>query len=482
MFWEVLQIGATVDEKQIPSKIVDIQKRNFLLTYVKYLVENTDKPTFEVLKQYKKYTLTNQGENLEKKLTELEEKGIDNSRLITKISQLYILREDEQKIHFVFSRIGGEEKEELRELLDVMGRKETGNLYRGQANSTWKLDSSLTREPKYLASEADMYYDILSLKPDAFENDHSIYERLITMQHFGMPTRLLDITRNPLVAIFFACNNLPEAKKDGIVFTFSTDKREILNFEDEKLKCLRKLYSKNNWHGDFDEKTADEFLTRVCFIKGVAKNQRINNQSGDFIFVGNGDSISKELRDLPCLSIIIDAPTKKVLLEQLESLNIHGGAVYPDLTHMSNYIRHKYLDKKQIKDIESTNNTDLSISDSVKRSTPKKKKPSEEDFQKIWDSRTKKEPVVVEQLISDFDSVSFWNKNRLKKLHTFVATNNLKNDETRKIVENIVAFDKTPLPDEIINSMANKVSLKERSGVVESMTKIYLSFAEDLKQ
>jgi hypothetical protein len=369
VFWEVLQIGATVDEKQIPSKIVDIQKRNFLLTYVKYLVENTDKPTFEVLKQYKKYTLTNQGENLEKKLTELEEKGIDNSRLITKISQLYILREDEQKIHFVFSRVGGEEKEELRELLDVMGRKETGNLYRGQASSTWKLDSSLTREPKYLASEADMYYDILSLKPDAFENDHSIYERLITMQHFGMPTRLLDITRNPLVAIFFACNNLPEAKKDGIVFTFSTDKREILNFEDEKLKCLRKLYSKNNWNGDFDEKTADEFLTKVCFIKGVAKNQRINNQSGDFIFVGNGDSISKELRDLPCLSIIIDAPTKKVLLEQLESLNIHGGAVYPDLTHMSNYIRHKYLDKKQIRDIESTNNTDLSISDSVKEKT-----------------------------------------------------------------------------------------------------------------
>jgi hypothetical protein len=95
---------------------------------------------------------------------------------------------------------------------------------------------------------------------------------------------------------------------------------------------------------------------------------------------------------------------------------------------------------------------------------------------------TKKEPVAVKQLTNDFESVSFWNNNRLKKLHTFVATNNLKNDETRKIVENIVAFDKTPLPDEIINSMANKVSLKERSGVVESMTKMYLSFAEDLKQ
>lgn len=479
VFWEVLQIGAAVDARQTPSEIVDIQKRNFLRTYVKYLIENTEKPTFEILKQYRKYTSTNQGEILEKKLKELEEKGIDNSRLIAKVNQLYILREDESKIYFVFSRVGGEEKEELRELLDVMGRKETGNLYRGQASSTWKLDSSLTREPKYLASEADMYYDILSLKPDAFENDHSIYERLITMQHFGMPTRLLDITRNPLVAIFFACNNLPEAKKDGVVFTFSTEKRDILNFEDDKLKCLRKLYSKNNWHGEYDEKAADEFLTKVCFIKGVAKNQRINNQSGDFIFVGNGDNIAKELRDLPCLSIIIDAPTKKVLLEQLESLNIHGGAVYPDLTHMSNYIRHKYLDKKQEKDSEILNDFDFGKFDKKK---PEKGTSSKIDYNKTMEALTKKKPIVIEQLISDFDSVSFWSNNRLKKLHTFVEKNKLKNDDAKKIIENIVAFDKTPLPDEIINSMTNKPSLRERSGVVENITKIYLSFAEDLKK
>lgn len=481
VFWDVLQVGANNNANQISIEIVDIQKRNFLHTYIKYLIENTDKPTFEVLKQYKRYTLTNQGESLDKKLKELEEKGIDNKKLITKINQLYILRDDEQKIHFVFSRAGGEEKEELRELLDVMGRKDTGNLYRGQASSIWKLDSSLTREPKYLASEADMYYDILSLKPDAFENDHSIYERLITMQHFGMPTRLLDITRNPLVAIFFACNNLPEAKNDGIVFTFSTDKKEILNFEDEKLKCLRKLYTKNNLNGDFDEKTADDFLSKVCFIKGVAKNQRINNQSGDFIFVGSGPNISKELRDLPCMSIIIDAQTKRVLLEQLESLNIHGGAVYPDLTHMSNYIRHKYLDDKTI-DVDSINSTSLKMSYSIRNSLTKSEKLPEEDSQRISEFITIEGSDVVRQLISDFNSRTFWDNNRLKKLDSFVDENELKKDETKKIIENIVAFDKTPLPDEVVGSMLNKPSLKDRSTEIDRMIKIYLSFVKDLNQ
>lgn len=480
VFWSVLQLVANENDNQISIEIVDIQKRNFLHTYVKYLIENNEKPTFEVLKQYKKYTLTTQGEILEKKLKELEEKGIDNRKLIKKINQLYILRDDEQKIHFVFSRAGGEEKEELRELLDVMGRKDTGNLYRGQASSIWKLDSSLTREPKYLASEADMYYDILSLKPDAFENDHSIYERLITMQHFGMPTRLLDITRNPLVAIFFACNNLPEAKNDGIVFTFSTDKKEILNFEDDKLKCLRKLYAKNNLNGDFDEKIADDFLSKVCFIKGVAKNQRINNQSGDFIFVGSGNDISKELRNLPCLSIIIDAQTKKVLLEQLESLNIHGGAVYPDLTHMSNYIRHKYLDDKTIES-ESRNRNSVEISDSIAKNLTKSKKLPEEDLQKISDSAIIEESNIVSFLIDEFNSHNFWDKERINKLDSFVEENSLKNDESKIIIENIVAFDKIPLPDEVANSMLNKPSLKDRSGVIDGMTKIYSSFAKDIK-
>jgi len=39
------------------------------------------------------------------------------------------------------------------------------------------------------------------------------------MQHYGIPTRLLDITSNPLVALFFACIEFP--KVDGEVIFFS---------------------------------------------------------------------------------------------------------------------------------------------------------------------------------------------------------------------------------------------------------------------
>ncbi|RYX81697.1 FRG domain-containing protein, partial [bacterium] len=269
-----------------------------------------------------------------------------------------------------------------------------------------------TREPKYLNNEMDMYFDILSLKPDAFINDHSVYDRLITMQHYGMPTRLLDITRNPLVAIFFACNNLPMARNDGVIFTFKPENRDVLNFEDSKLKSLAKLFDKN-----CEDRDEDELLNSICFIKGVAKNQRINNQSGDFIFVGNGKNIAQDLYNLTKLTIIIDAPTKKVLLEQLETLNIHGGSVYPDLTHMSNYISHKYLDTHNLVNKDLKIELDLTA---FRKTLGLKIVENESGNSEDLSARSKNKEV--EQLTTDFDSNTFWSdQNNMKLFHLLLA-------------------------------------------------------------
>lgn len=463
ILWKIFEELSKTD-KTFTIKTVEIQKNNFLITYLNYLFDYTKKPSFPEFKDYMSYSLTNQSEELERKLKELDSRKVDNSILRKKLEKLFVHRKEESKIHFIFSRSGGEEKEELRELLDVMGREETGKLYRGQASSTWKLDSSLTREKKYIEHESEMYYDILSLKPDAFVNDRTVYERMITMQHFGMPTRLMDITRNPLVAIFFACNNLDRAKSDGVVNTFAPENKEFLNFEDEDLKKLKKLFDKNN--GD-DE--TDDFLESICFIKGIAKNQRINSQSGDFIFVGKGENIQKELHDLPALTIIIDAPTKKVLLEQLESLNIHGGAVYPDLTHMSNYIRAKFLFEKRT-DKDFTIDIDLSA--------------FEEEPKKISSGTSEKkklEPSEISKLTTDFDSAQFWTDVRNEKLSQFVNSNSLHKESTKQMVEDLVAFDKMPIRSDVAKMMAPKPKLSDYETIVKPVTNQIVAFAKDLK-
>lgn len=464
ILWEILtEISKT--NKDITAKTVELQRKNFLITYLKYLLQYKQQPNFKELSDYLKFTLSNQGEAVEKQIKELEDKGIENTRLREKIDKLYVLKEEEAKLHFIFSRNQGGDKEELRELLEVMGKSETGKLYRGQANAMWTLDSSLTRESKYKEHESGMYYEILSLKPDSFHNDHTVYERLITMQHFGMPTRLMDITRNPLVAIFFACNNKERAKSDGIVYTFAKDTKEFLNFEDKKLKGLKWLFDKKYK----TTKEQDAFLSSISFVRGVAKNQRINNQSGDFIFVGNGEDISLNLKKSIALSIIIDAPTKLVLLEQLESLNIHGGSVYPDLTHMSNYIRTKYLEEDKLASKYFTIEIDLSESKS-KPSKIKLKVPTEETIEK-----------EVVQLTKKYDFETFWINSKSEKLDVFARKIKINEKDLKPLIEDYLEDDKIPERKFVGELMTPKAKLTELRTKVQPVIDQMIKFAIGIK-
>jgi hypothetical protein len=450
------------DELSYLSKIIEKQKSNFLFTYLTHLCKEHKKPIHKFfINKYLNFPLTNQAEELIKKLDEIDRNYVYdaktgkeirstiqnlNQTLRTKIESLYVLKTEEQNLHFLFSKNSGGEKEELRELLEVMGDKDTGTLYRGQANSSWKLDASITRESKYQDNERDMYYDILSLKPDAFHNDKTVYERLITMQHFGMPTRLLDVTRNPLVAIFFACNNWERRDFDGVIFTFMppSDKTKFLNFEDDRLECLPYLFNSVLPVGK-TKIQVENFLSEIWFIKGVAKNQRINNQSGDFVFVGKGDDVKEKLSKLPQKTIIIDSGSKEILIQQLESLNIHGGAVYPDLTHMSNYISNKYKNG-------ASSNVLSSVTKLTENETPKKK--------------TRKKKVIKKEVIPTFDFETIKGKDRNIQLASFSKFYNLNKDGLNKIVTDFLFSERSPFRDEIKKISNDKLSvIKDKSKI-----------------
>ena len=61
--------------------------------------------------------------------------------------------------------------------------------------------------------------------PDIFRNDMQPLELLALLQHYGIPTRLLDITENALVALYFACCSEPD--KDGEVFVFKYNELDV---------------------------------------------------------------------------------------------------------------------------------------------------------------------------------------------------------------------------------------------------------------
>ena len=99
--------------------------------------------------------------------------------------------------------------------------------YRGQNKDFSNTLPSLIRNENYLNNEDKLINDFITKYPELFGACQNNFDRLALMQHHQLPTRLLDLTSNPLVALYFAVErsdvdtNKDSDKNDGKVFPFT---------------------------------------------------------------------------------------------------------------------------------------------------------------------------------------------------------------------------------------------------------------------
>ncbi len=170
------------------------------------------------------------------------------------------------------------------------------------------------------------------------------------MQHYGVPTRMLDFTQSPYVAIYFALENIIKTNQGSFVI-YAIDYRSImkkslehLKEQDERIQVKYDemlFYERNDLFNIIDEK-AYEIL---WIIEPSVPNLRIEKQSGCFLISGN---IKKTIEQILKSKIYSDVDNYRIIVPNsfwdniytlLRRMNIDSKTIYGDLEGLSKSIK-----------------------------------------------------------------------------------------------------------------------------------------------
>ncbi len=242
-------------------------------------------------------------------------------------------------------------------------------VYRGHSNrKAFKLTPFILRDEKFKEAEETILRELVASHPAEFATDSSTLEQLARVQHYSLPTRLLDITWNPLVALYFAAKN--DNNTTGEVIVFRIKKQHVKFFDSDTVSCIAnlahlKLVEKNaidfTLKGDkfntqppidrllqfirvekphFRPSINPEHLKEVLCVKPKKNNPRLLAQSGAFLIFGLTDSLDASLApEIVIERIQINGKKKLNIVKDLDRMGINDSTMFPEIEKAALYIR-----------------------------------------------------------------------------------------------------------------------------------------------
>lgn len=157
-------------------------------------------------------------------------------------------------------------------------------IFRGQINAKWELIPKLFRDyPKEAELiEIALWETLLLGVKSPYLNTFDPIELLMNLQHFGIPTRLLDWTSDILIALFFACYDEKDEfnQEDGNLFVI--DKFQYSSFKINSSENNAFIQPINSSTLNLFKKRWD--IDDIHIFEPVIKNPRLRIQDGCFMF------------------------------------------------------------------------------------------------------------------------------------------------------------------------------------------------------
>ena len=236
-------------------------------------------------------------------------------------------------------------------------RHRSARAFRGAARAGHGVQTSLRRlGGDFAAKEPHLIRNFRKYGRRSLNVDDSVWNWLALAKHHGMPTRLLDWTFSPYVALHFATAELRDFECDGEILAIDFAKanrllpktlRNLLDDEGSDVFTAEMLSSAATSLRELDALSKEPFL---LFLEPPSLDERIVNQAALFSLMSNASATLDDwLSEHPELhrTIVLPAKIKWEVRDKLDQANITERVLFPGLDGLSAWLRRYYAEKSQ---------------------------------------------------------------------------------------------------------------------------------------
>lgn len=240
--------------------------------------------------------------------------------------------------------------------------------FRGQSHSAWVLNNAIERTDfirQHKGIEAQFVAEFQRGARNYLTKDETpehLIEWLALMQHHGAPTRLLDLTKSPFIAAYFAFEFAP-VRADHCIAVW------CMNIEHLKNRALQILSQEFGNALNETQNLINEKVFEVLFhqnnknlvfpVEPFRMNRRYSVQQSVFVSTGTSATpFMKQLQfledDMPKAVIKLEMPSrdKNMALRELLKMNLHRASLFPDLDGYALSLKLRYNSMKTPEEME----------------------------------------------------------------------------------------------------------------------------------